>query len=75
MAVMVRNTAEAAVRLYGASAGADHIERLFMSLLSRQPTAEELEFFQDLGGENDPREGLQDVVWVLLNSSEFVTNH
>ena len=67
--------AEAAVRLYGPSASAEHIERLFLSLLSRRPTTEELEFFQDLGGETDPRAGLQDIVWVLLNSSEFVTNH
>ncbi len=67
--------AEAAVRLYGPATGAEHIDRLFLSLLSRRPTTEELEFFQDLGGENDPREGIQDIVWVLLNSTEFVTNH
>lgn len=67
--------AEAVVRLYGNASGAEHIERLFLSLLSRPPTAEELEFFQDLGGEGEPREGLQDVLWVLLNSSEFLTNH
>ena len=66
---------EAAIRLYGSTPGADHIERLFLSLLSRRPTTEELEFFQDLGGAADPREGLQDVVWVLLNSAEFITNH
>lgn len=66
---------ETAIRLYGAAAGAEHVERFFLLLLARRPTAEELEFFQDLGGENDPRQGLQDVVWVLLNSTEFVTNH
>jgi hypothetical protein len=66
---------ETAVRLYGAAAGAEHIDRFCMLLLSRRPTTEELEFFQDLGGEADPRMGLQDVVWVLLNSTEFVTNH
>jgi Protein of unknown function (DUF1549)/Protein of unknown function (DUF1553) len=66
---------EAAIRLYGPTVGSDHIERLFMSLLSRRPTTEELEFFQDLGGAADSREGIQDIVWVLLNSTEFVTNH
>lgn len=66
---------ETATRLYGPAAGAEHIERFFLLLLSRRPTAEELEFFQDLAGESNPAEGLQDVVWVLLNSTEFVTNH
>ena len=66
---------EAAIRLYGPTVGTEHVERLFMSLLSRSPSTDELEFFQDLGGEADPREGLQDIVWVLLNSTEFITNH
>ena len=67
--------AEAAIRLYGPTVGVEHVERLVMSLLSRSPSTDELEFFQDLGGEADPREGLQDIVWVLLNSTEFITNH
>lgn len=66
---------EAVVRLYGPAAGAEHIERLFQALLARSPTTEELEFFQDLGSEGEARQGLQDIIWVLLNSSEFVTNH
>ena len=66
---------EAAIRLYGPTPGADHVERIFLSLLSRRPSTEELEYFQDLGGAADPREGLQDIVWVLLNSTEFITNH
>lgn len=67
--------AEAAIRLYGATAGAEQIERMFLSLLSRRPTIEELEFFQDLGGESNAQQGLQDIAWTLLNSAEFVTNH
>ena len=66
---------EVAVRLYGPHVSSEHIERFFMALLSRRPTTEEIEFFQDQSSENDPRAGLQDIVWVLLNSSEFVTNH
>lgn len=67
--------AEALVRLYGPSAGPEHIERLFLALLTRKPTAKELELFQELAGENEIRQGLQDVAWVILNSTEFVTNH
>ncbi len=67
--------AEAAVRLHGPAVGAEHIERLFLALLSRKPTPDELETFLELGGDNDARQGLQDVAWVLLNSTEFVTNH
>jgi hypothetical protein len=67
--------AEALVRLYGPSAGPEHIERLFLALLTRKPTTQELELFQDLAGVNDVRQGLQDATWVILNSTEFVTNH
>ncbi len=67
--------AEALVRLYGESAGPEHIQRLFLALLSRKPTPAELEAFQDLAGAGDIREGLQDATWVILNSTEFVTNH
>lgn len=67
--------AESLVRLYGPSAGPEHIERLFLALLTRRPTAQELEMFQDLAGVNDVRQGLQDATWVILNSTEFVTNH
>lgn len=66
---------ETAIRLYGPAASAEHIDRFCLALLSRPPTTEELEFFQDLGSEGDARAGLQDIIWVLLNSSEFVTNH
>ena len=67
--------AQTSVRLYGPAVGTEHIERLFLSLLSRSPTTEELEFFQDLTSEGDSDDTLQDMIWVLINSSEFVTNH
>ncbi|HEY0985010.1 DUF1549 domain-containing protein [Schlesneria sp.] len=66
---------EVAIRLYGPHVSSEHIERMFLVLLSRRPTIEEIEFFQDQSSEDDPRTGLQDILWVLLNSSEFVTNH
>lgn len=65
----------ATVRRFGPAAGVEQIEHFFVSLLGRLPTTEELEFFQDLAGQGNPEEGLQDVVWVILNSAEFVTNH
>jgi hypothetical protein len=67
--------AEALVRLYGPSAGPEHINRLFLALLSRKPTDTELETFQDLAGAGDVRQGLEDAIWAVLNSTEFVTNH
>lgn len=67
--------AEVLVRLYGSSAGPEHIERLFLSLLTRKPTAKELELFQEIAGTGEIRQGLQDAAWVILNSAEFVTNH
>jgi hypothetical protein len=71
----VQHAAEVLVRLYGSTVGAEHIERLFLALLCRPPTTQELDAFQELGGKGEARQGLEDVAWVLLNSSEFVTNH
>lgn len=67
--------AESLVRLHGPTIGVEHLDRIFLALLGRRPSPDELEAFQDLGGENDVRQGLQDVIWVVLNSAEFVTNH
>lgn len=54
------------------------IETLFLVALSRTPTAEELDAFNNVyssAGYKDPVVGLQDVFWSLLNSNEFVINH
>ncbi len=55
--------------------GANNIDHLFLATLARRPTAEEktalLELAQSAGG----GEGLEDVIWSLLNSAEFNTNH
>ena len=52
------------------------IERLFVQTLSRQPTSEELADFGELvaGNEKDPA-AYEDILWGLLNSTEFVFNH
>ncbi len=52
------------------------IEHLFLGTLSRRPTEAELQRFRDhvrRSGSNE-RNGLSDVLWVLINSSEFVLN-
>ena len=67
--------AESALRVHGPSAGAEHIRRLFLTLLSREPGTEELEAFLGLAGGDSPKAGLEDVAWVLINSAEFTTNH
>jgi hypothetical protein len=58
---------------------AKRVESLFLVALSRLPTQIELERFArylDSGGPSgDPNRALADVLWVLLNSSEFAINH
>ena len=55
------------------------VTALFMTVLSRNPTPEELEKFGsyiDRGGPTgDKKKATADVFWVLLNSPEFLFNH
>ncbi len=67
--------AESLLRIHGDAAGPDHIRHLFLSLLSRPPTDKELDAFLDLTGDDIPLRGLEDAIWVILNSAEFQTNH
>jgi hypothetical protein len=67
--------AESTIRVHGESAGADHIRRLFIALLTREPRPEELEAFLTLAGGDSPKVGLEDAAWVIINSAEFTTNH
>jgi hypothetical protein len=56
---------------------ARNIERLFLATLSRRPTASESarleKYFQ--ANNSDPAKAYDDILWVLLNSSEFTLNH
>jgi hypothetical protein len=55
---------------------AEVIERLYLVALSRRPTAAELQrMTQFVQQAPDPRTGYGDILWVLLNSSEFALNH
>jgi len=53
------------------------IDQLYMATLSRRPTAGERERMSAYVAKhkNEPREGYADVLWVLMNCSEFVMNH
>lgn len=51
------------------------IETLYLSTLSRRPTQEEAQFLLSKVEEAQPREAYNDVLWALLNCSEFTLNH
>src|SRR5262249_37019177 len=60
----------------GRRIGAPHIERLYLATLSRKPDANELaRLTKVLESQDDKNKGLEDVLWILLNSAEFATNH
>lgn len=64
-------------RLYSAKAShAEAVETLYLTVLSRRPTAEEVELMESyLTKRKDDREGYRGVLWILLNTSEFALNH
>ncbi|MEM7015372.1 MAG: DUF1553 domain-containing protein, partial [Verrucomicrobiota bacterium] len=52
------------------------VTKLYWSALSRAPTKEELEAIEIYAaGERDLRETLEDVVWGLINSKEFLLRY
>lgn len=67
--------AQSLLRIHGDAAGPTHIQRLFLCLLSRPPTPDELDAMLDLTGDDIPQRGLEDAAWLILNSAEFQTNH
>jgi hypothetical protein len=55
---------------------ADVVEELYLATFSRPPDADELQQATRLVGASPSRqEGLEDLLWTLVNSSEFVLNH
>ena len=54
----------------------DVIQRLYLVALSRRPDTEELRRMTEyVRKQPNPRQGYGDIVWALLNSSEFSLNH
>lgn len=52
------------------------IERLFLGTLSRRPTATESQkLLGHVGKAGDAKTAYSDILWALLNSSEFTLNH
>jgi hypothetical protein len=52
------------------------IEQIYLATLNRRPTATEVKRLSDyVGKQGSVQQGYAGVVWILLNSSEFVLNH
>jgi hypothetical protein len=52
------------------------IEAIYLAVLSRRPTAEDLkETVAYVAGRTSAREGYDGVVWALINGAEFILNH
>jgi hypothetical protein len=52
------------------------VEELYLAAYARRPTAAELgRTLAYLKKQKDLRQGLEDLVWALLNSREFLFNH
>lgn len=64
-------------RLVSQSTGAtEAIETLFLAAYSRKPTGTESALFAKYQSEaKDPRTGYSGMLWILVNSSEFLLNH
>jgi hypothetical protein len=67
--------ARAALTVHGPRVGPDHIEWLVLGTLSRRPSAEESAALLELARAGKGVRGLEDVLWVILNSAEFNSNH
>jgi hypothetical protein len=55
---------------------AEAVESLYLTALSRRPTAAESRRMTDfVAGHDDEREAYADILWALVNSAEFALNH
>ncbi|MEL6105718.1 MAG: DUF1553 domain-containing protein [Planctomycetota bacterium] len=52
------------------------IETFYVAAFARKPTSEEAEYWtEEVDAADDPRSFVEDFVWGLMTSREFVTNH
>jgi hypothetical protein len=55
---------------------AEVIEEFYLATFSRLPDADELSFALDqITASSNRAEALFDIVWALINTREFITNH
>jgi hypothetical protein len=74
---MLNNTAKLAPVLKSDKTPQQIVEHLYLTALARRPTLHELQRTLALvrKHEDEPRQAYGDILWVLLNSSEFTLNH
>jgi Protein of unknown function (DUF1553)/Protein of unknown function (DUF1549) len=73
---MMNNGAKLAKIMESSQAPAEIIEKLYLNTVSRRPTAKEMDRLQAyLQKSETPRKAYADILWALLNSSEFTCNH
>ena len=51
------------------------IEELFLAAYARRPTPKELAAAKDAFRREDREQAAEDLLWALINSTEFVFNH
>jgi hypothetical protein len=54
---------------------AEIIDEFFLASLSRHPTTPEIEVASRILREGDRKQSAEDILWVLMNSVEFLLNH
>ena len=54
---------------------AARIEELYLLTLSRKPRREETVRLMEFAAHKNNKQALRDILWALLNSTEFVLNH
>jgi hypothetical protein len=54
---------------------ARRIEELYLAVLSRKPRPNETKRLLEHAAGRDSKQALRDVLWALLNSTEFILNH
>jgi hypothetical protein len=62
-------------RLAAKAPPARAVEELYLAALARHPTAEEQQVVAEMLKGREPKRVLEDLLWALLNSREFLFNH
>ena len=58
------------------TAGPAMIDEIYLTAFSRKPTSVELNRVKDyIGSASDKQKAVEDVLWAILNSKEFMFNH